>query len=288
MAIDEPAIPATPTLLNTTKDQMDSSNPYFLHHSDNSGMRLVSQDLTGDNFNSWHLAMTIALNAKNKLCFVDGSKPMPSADATDFQVWKRCNDMVKSWLIAVISTNIANSVLYVSNAEDIWKQLRERFAQSNAPRLYQLRRDIALCSQESQSIAAYYTKLKSLWDELSSLIAHPTCSCDSSKAFQTYQQQASLIDFLMGLNESYNSIRGQILLMEPLPTVNKAYALLLQEEKQRSVSVNHSMWLIQLHFQYHPSLGIGGLPQQNPLSTVALCIVIIVEGTTMSKISVSF
>lgn len=39
----------------------------------------------------------------------------------------------------------------------------------------------------------------------------------------------------MGLNESYSIVRSQILLMDPLPTVNKAYALLLQEERQRSV-----------------------------------------------------
>ncbi|KAL5698289.1 hypothetical protein ACHQM5_029348 [Ranunculus cassubicifolius] len=156
MAVDDSL---SSTVASTTKDQMDPSNPYFLHHSDNPGMKLVSQELTGDNFSTWVLAMTTALSAKNKLCFVDGSKPMPSADSPDFQVWKRCNDMVKSWLISSISTDIANSVLYVSTAEDIWKQLRERFAQSNGPRLYQLRREIALCSQETQSIASYYTKL---------------------------------------------------------------------------------------------------------------------------------
>ncbi|KAL5721828.1 hypothetical protein ACHQM5_005423 [Ranunculus cassubicifolius] len=146
--------------------------------------------------------------------------------------------MVKSWLINSISTNISSSVLYTPTAEDIWKQLRELFGQSNVPRIYQLRRDIALCSQHNQAIVVYYTKLKSLWDELSSLLVHPTCSCDSSKAFQTFQQQAHLTDFLMGLNESYNSIRGEILLMDPLPTVNKAYAFVLQEEKQRSMSMN--------------------------------------------------
>ncbi|KAM7519479.1 hypothetical protein LguiB_018441 [Lonicera macranthoides] len=39
----------------------------------------------------------------------------------------------------------------------------------------------------------------------------------------------------MGLNESYFAIRGQILLMQPLPTVRKVYSMLFQEEKQREV-----------------------------------------------------
>ncbi|RVW14961.1 Retrovirus-related Pol polyprotein from transposon TNT 1-94 [Vitis vinifera] len=43
-----------------------------------------------------------------------------------------------------------------------------------------------------------------------------------------------LMQFLMGLNESYNAIRGQILLMNPLPDVAKAYSSIVQEEKQRA------------------------------------------------------
>ena len=39
----------------------------------------------------------------------------------------------------------------------------------------------------------------------------------------------------MGLNESYSSARGQILLMNPLPSVRQAYAFIVQEEKQREL-----------------------------------------------------
>ena len=38
----------------------------------------------------------------------------------------------------------------------------------------------------------------------------------------------------MGLNDSYSSIRGQILLYEPLLDINKVLSLILQEKKQRS------------------------------------------------------
>ena len=37
----------------------------------------------------------------------------------------------------------------------------------------------------------------------------------------------------MGLDESYVNIRGQILLMQPLPLVVKAYGIVRHEEKQR-------------------------------------------------------
>ena len=42
--------------------------------------------------------------------------------------------------------------------------------------------------------------------------------------------------FLMELNDSYGPTRNQILLMDPLPSVNRAYAIILQEERQRNIS----------------------------------------------------
>ena len=41
--------------------------------------------------------------------------------------------------------------------------------------------------------------------------------------------------FLVGLNDSYSTITSQILITKPLPTLNKAYSLILQEEKHRQV-----------------------------------------------------
>jgi hypothetical protein len=78
------------------------------------------------------------------------------------------------------------------------------------------------------TVAAYYTRLKKLWDELGSY-NDTVCSCGAD------HKRRRLMQFLMGLNESYSAIRGQILLMNPLPDVAKAYSSIVQEEKQRSL-----------------------------------------------------
>ena len=41
--------------------------------------------------------------------------------------------------------------------------------------------------------------------------------------------------FLMGVNDSFFQVRTQILIMDPLPSINKAHSLFIQEEMQRSV-----------------------------------------------------
>ncbi|KAL0345870.1 UNVERIFIED_CONTAM: hypothetical protein Sradi_4418300 [Sesamum radiatum] len=50
-------------------------------------------------------------------------------------------------------------------------------------------------------------------------------------------EASQLIQFLTGLNESYDSIRNQILMLDPFPHVNKAYSMILRVERQRQVNL---------------------------------------------------
>lgn len=214
----------------------DPNHHLYLHHSDHPGVVLVSQPLTEDNYNTWSRAMIMALSAKKKLGFIDGTIPKPDdSSSAELQQWIRCNNMVKSWLLNSISKEISTSVIYCDLAYEILMDLKERFSQVNGPRMFQLEQNIHNLVQDTMSIATYFTKLKGLWDELSVLQSIPTCFCGAMKEVIQYQHYQRTIKFLMGLHESYAAIRGQILLMDPLPSVNRAYALILQEERQRSI-----------------------------------------------------
>ena len=54
----------------------------------------------------------------------------------------------------------------------------------------------------------------------------------------TLQHQDSLMQFLNGLNDAYSQVRTQILMMEPIPSIDKAFSLVIQEERQRSLGFN--------------------------------------------------
>lgn len=60
----------------------------------------------------------------------------------------------------------------------------------------------------------------------------------SKKKLTEIDSGAKTIQFLMGLNEGFDTVRNQILMQEPLPSANKAYAMLLNVESQRSVHNN--------------------------------------------------
>ncbi|KAL4563019.1 hypothetical protein LXL04_027050 [Taraxacum kok-saghyz] len=99
---------------------------------------------------------------------------------------------------------------------------------------------MASITQGDSSLSKYYTKLKQLWDQLNCIIELPPCTCGSEKALSQLNSSTRLMQFLMGLNDAYDNLRNQILVLDPLPSVHKAYSMALSIEKQREVQINFS------------------------------------------------
>lgn len=76
-------------------------------------------------------------------------------------------------------------------------------------------------SQDHVPISVYYKKLKELWDKLINFRPIPTCAYGGLKDVIEYQQQEYVMKFRMGFNDTFTHVRGQILLMDPLPPINK-------------------------------------------------------------------
>jgi len=220
--------------------QVEPTDPLYVHPSDNPAQPLVSTVFNGDNFDNWKRSVFIALSARHKLAFIDGSCECPAANSPSHGLWQRNNAMVLSWLLNSLSENIRNSVLYFDTARALWNDLEGRFGQSNKARLFQVQKEFLCLTQGDLDIASYYTKAKQLWDEFRAVNGIPICTCAkcecevNAKLF-TYAEDQKLIQFLMGLNGSYTAIRGSILMMVPFPSISQVYSLLIQEERQRQI-----------------------------------------------------
>ncbi|XP_061354958.1 uncharacterized protein LOC133299505 [Gastrolobium bilobum] len=151
------------------------SNPLYLHPSESPSLVLVTPVLNGRNYHGWVRAMKMALLSKNKLCFVDGTYTVPAETDPLFKAWERCNIMVLSWLHRFIDESIAKSILWMERAFEVWKNLFERFSQSDVFRVADLQEDIQRLQQGERSVSDFYTHLKSLWDELENL--QPLLNC---------------------------------------------------------------------------------------------------------------
>lgn len=81
-----------------------------------------------------------------------------------------------------------------------------------------------------------------MWDELVNYEPIPTCSCGGctckmSAALEKQREDEKLHQFLMGLDDGiYATVRPNILSMEPLPNLNRAYSMVIQEERHRAIA----------------------------------------------------
>ncbi|KAJ1398174.1 hypothetical protein SESBI_31289 [Sesbania bispinosa] len=94
--------------------------------------------------------------------------------------------------------------------------------------------------QGTDDVSSYYTKLKSIWEELAGYKPTFACTCGGLPQLQTHNESEYVMSFLMGFNDSFSQIRGQILLSDLLPSIGNVFFLILQEEAQREIVVNHS------------------------------------------------
>ncbi|XP_042950334.1 uncharacterized protein LOC122282449 [Carya illinoinensis] len=214
------------------------NSPYFLYYNDNSHTMIITPSLTGSNHLTWHRSFTLAISIKNRMGFLDGSILTPNLAYSLYVPWLHCNNLILSWILNSISKEIASNVFYISFANEVWEKLKTHFAQPDNVRIFQLQQQLSTIVQGTQMVSEYFTQLNGVWEELHNYRPLPCCSCGlcTCKALNSVgdiQQSNYVFKFLMGLNDSYETIKGQIIPMSPIPSLDKTFSLVLQEERQR-------------------------------------------------------
>ncbi|KAF7820419.1 uncharacterized protein G2W53_025874 [Senna tora] len=178
---------------------------WALSNSDQPGMALVTAPLLGTNFISWSLAVKTALEAKDKLGFIDGTIKEPT-DESDYKKWKPVDSM--------------------------------------------LRQELASLRQRGDSVTDYYNKIHRYWDELHRLRPTPRCvcakcTCNFKKKLDELEADTRLVQFLMGLSQNFEVIRSQILSLDPLPSVNKAFSLVVNVETEKETNSSQGSSMVE-------------------------------------------
>jgi len=104
--------------------------------------------------------MRKALLTKNKLGFIDGTLTLSSpliSSPSPMQAWIRCDNMVGTWLTNSVSSKLQASIIYEDTALEIWNDLKNRFAQTNGLRVFNLQKEIAKLHQGEMSITDFFT-----------------------------------------------------------------------------------------------------------------------------------
>ncbi|KAK4385506.1 Retrovirus-related Pol polyprotein from transposon RE1 [Sesamum angolense] len=250
-----------------TANTSERREPEFLqlHGGGHPGMVLVCASFDGTDFLAWKRSVVIALHAKMKLGFIDGRYVIPDRASDAYETWIRVDSMVTSWILNAMTNRISKAFLYTKSSRQLWLDLEERYGENNGPLVYQLRRAIASVTQGTSTVVDYFNNLTALWDELECLMPTKTCTCGLctcgfTKITAEEDNLTKLVQFLMGLDDSFDGIRNQILVMDSFPSINKAYSMVLRVERQQMVNMqnNDNSEGVALHTKWTNNRGVNG------------------------------
>nr|GLL46085.1 copia protein (gag-int-pol protein) [Ipomoea trifida] len=218
-------------------------SPYELNSNDNPGNVITQVRLRGDeNYDEWARAMKTSLRARRKWGFVEGTILEPKPESIEYEDWWTVQSMLVSWIRNTIELELRSTISHMEDAKDLWNDIKERFSVPNGPRIHQIKTELSECKQHGLTIAGYFGKLKELWDDLASYEQMPVCECGGCKCnistkLDKRREEEKLHQFLMGLDEiTYGTVRSNILAAEPLPSLNKAYGIVIRDEKVKSMA----------------------------------------------------
>ncbi|KAG7593962.1 GAG-pre-integrase domain [Arabidopsis thaliana x Arabidopsis arenosa] len=250
-----------------TKEAITSS-PYYLSNNDQPHHVITPFSLDGDNYEKWAKIAKNNLSAKSKLGFVDGTLLKPAEDSSDYARWIKTNSMLCGWLYASLDPKVQKVVSFVDNARTMWENLRIRYSIGNTSRVHQIKASIAACSQDGQTIADYFGKLKIMWDDLDDFEPSIDCCCSSATCPQRLKQQRRrdlerIHQFLMGLDASrFATTRTTILSRLNRDTdmsLDQIYSELIAEERHLIVAQSKEERLDAVGFAV--KTGTHGLPE---------------------------
>ncbi|GAA0139057.1 hypothetical protein LIER_00681 [Lithospermum erythrorhizon] len=86
--------------MSDTESKIDIASPYYLGSGDQPGNLITHVILQHDNYSGWSRAMTLALRARRKFVFIDGTIKKPTENRKLLN-WETVHSMLVSWILRV-------------------------------------------------------------------------------------------------------------------------------------------------------------------------------------------
>ncbi|KAG6483737.1 hypothetical protein ZIOFF_060391 [Zingiber officinale] len=204
-----------------------------------SGLQIVSEKLSETNYASWAVAVELYVEGHDKLDILHGTKVKPDEKDPSFRTWRRDNIQLMTWMLNSVNSGIKQVILHNKTAYDMWKTLEQMYGRRHDMlRTYQISSQIFKLEQGSMSVTNYFATLKGLWDEFDYYRMENWSSTDDHQRYLKLLEKDRIIKFLDGLTAEFENLKGQILGLDPTPSLEQVYYKILSEEGRKRTMNN--------------------------------------------------
>ncbi|XP_059649773.1 uncharacterized protein LOC132295500 [Cornus florida] len=220
--------------LTSRISQMLNQTPTSLSHE--SVAAPIGIKLDDTNYGLWSQVVEMYISGKGKLGYINGDLLQPRESDPIFRKWRTENAVVKGWLINSMDPKLIGNYNRFPTAKAVWDAIATTyFDGADTSQVYDLKRKVTRLKQGGGSIETYYNNLQGLWREIDFRRPNPMqCEIDIQR-YDSILQEDRVYTFLDGLDDRLDKIRGDVLEIQPFPTVEQAYAHVRREDLRQAV-----------------------------------------------------
>ncbi|KAL9691710.1 hypothetical protein QQ045_012136 [Rhodiola kirilowii] len=150
------------------------------------------------------------------------SREISQTDGKRMQAkWQRCNDVIMSWLISSVSDDIVGQILHAKDVMIAWNILHAWFAGTNLARKSGLIKEANNLVQDSIK-------------KISPCPSDGNCGCCQEASDEKMEDRE--VQYLMGLNECYSTIRTHVFAMSKVSDMVIVFEMATREECQSNAT----------------------------------------------------
>ncbi|XP_026419684.1 uncharacterized protein LOC113315633 [Papaver somniferum] len=191
----------TGAVITSVMDSVPSQEPTSIPY----GVKLNDK-----NFTLWSQIVSMFVSSRGKNGYLTGATKQPTEDSDP-----------------------------TPTAKDIWDAVKHRYYEgADKSILYDLSRKAMETKQAGRPVATFFSDLTIIWQELDYRKPITFNQADIIKIRKAEIDEERVYLFLAGLDDSYDSVRGEILRSTPLPGPEMVFSIVRREEQRRSTMIN--------------------------------------------------
>ncbi|XP_028795942.1 uncharacterized protein LOC114751436 [Neltuma alba] len=199
---------------------------------------IIAHKLNGSNYLQWSQSVLMYLRGRRKEEYITGEAPQLKPGDSNYNTWFAENNLVMTWLCNSMTVEISEGYLLAKTAKEIWDAARRTYsAIDNTAALFHIKRLQRELKQGSMTVTQYYTALTRLWQQLDMFDIHEWSCSGDAQLYRKIVEKERTYEFLLGLIDAFEDVRGRIMGLKPLPSLFEAFNMVKCEESRKQLRI---------------------------------------------------
>lgn len=189
----------------------------------------IGVKLNGENYSLWATLIRKAIGGRGLSSHLTGTAPSPNDPS--FARWEQEDECVFTWLIQNIESHLVTNVSQYPTSKALWDGLLITYGSgADSLQVFDLHKRANTIRQGSNTLEEIWNRFQSIWMAIDIKDPNPMRNPDDIRIYNQKTQEQRLFQFLLAIDDKYETVKREVLKREPLPSVEQAYGLIRREE----------------------------------------------------------